>query len=205
MVISLVVGLLQLYCFTPVFLHSFLLHKTIFCITSQFFFHLVLLLDDTLTLSYLYFACSSNFAHLTNNHLSHIMFCLLLQCLPLLFLFVIIIDPLSLVLSQSIARINIYLFHLFSCFFIPSLVYFLFLFSCVFSSVFYFLNLPYVQIKSLFLLIFSFFLALFYLCCRIFSLSLLFCKLFPQVINNKSYTIIIIINNETNVLPMVPA
>lgn len=139
------------------------------------FFHLllVLLLDDTLTLSYLYFACSSNFAHLTNNHLSHIMFCLLLQCLPLLFLFVIIIDPLSLVLSQSIARINIYLFHLFSCFLLPHLYIFCFYFLVCFLLFFtFFLNLPYAQIKSLFLLIFSFFLALFYLCCRIFSLTL---------------------------------
>lgn len=132
-----------------------------------------MLLDDTLTLSYLYFACSSNFAHLTNNHLSHIMFCLLLQCLPLLFLFVIIIDPLSLVLSQSIARINIYLFHLFSCFLFPHLCIFCFYFLVCFLLFFtFFLNLPYAQIKSLFLLIFSFFLALFYLCCRIFSLSL---------------------------------
>lgn len=125
------------------------------------FFHhlLVLLLDDTLTLSYLYFACSSNFAHLTNNHLSHIMFCLLLQCLPLLFLFVIIIDPLSLVLSQSIARINIYLFHLFSCFFLfPHLCIFCFYFLVCFLLFFtFFLNLPYAQIKSLFLLIFLFF------------------------------------------------
>lgn len=111
----------------------------------------------------------------------------------------------SLSRSLAINRSHQYIFVSFILlFFIPSLVYFLFLFSCVFSSVFYFLNLPYAQIKSLFLLIFSFFLALFYLCCRIFF-SLLFCKLFPQVINNKSYTIIIIINNETNVLPMVPA
>lgn len=164
-----------------------------------------MLLDDTLTLSYLYFACSSNFAHLTNNHLSHIMFCLLLQCLPLLFLFVIIIDPLSLVLSQSIARINIYLFHLFSCFLFPHLCIFCFYFLVCFLLFFtFFLNLPYAQIKSLFLLIFSFFLALFISVIGFFF-SLLFCKLFPQVINNKSYTIIIIINNETNVLPMVPA
>lgn len=183
--------------------------KLYFVLLLSFFLHLllVLLLDDTLTLSYLYFACSSNFAHLTNNHLSHIMFCLLLQCLPLLFLFVIIIDPLSLVLSQSIARMNIYLFHLFSCFFFYSLtcVFFVFYFLVCFLLFFTFsLNLPYAQIKSLFLLIFLFF------PCSVLSLlsdffSLLFCKLFPQVINNKSYTIIIIINNETNVLPMVPA
>lgn len=113
-------------------------------------------------------------------------------------------SSLSLVLSQSIARINIYLFHLFSCFFyFLTCVFFVFIFLCVFFC-FFSLNLPYAQIKSLFLLIFSFFLALFLSLLSDF-LSLLFCKLFPQVINNKSYTIIIIINNETNVLPMVPA
>lgn len=54
-VISLVVGLLQLYCFfTPVFLHSFLLHKTIFFayyFLVVFHFHLfAVLLLNTLTL-----------------------------------------------------------------------------------------------------------------------------------------------------------
>lgn len=165
-----------------------------------------MLLDDTLTLSYLYFACSSNFAHLTNNHLSHIMVCLLLQCLPLLFLFVIIIDPLSLSFSRNQSLASIYICFIYSLVFLfPHLCIFCFYFLVCFLLFFtFFLNLPYAQIKSLFLLIFSFF------PCSVLSLlsdffSLLFCKLFSQVINNKSYTIIIIINNETNVLPMVPA
>lgn len=114
----------------------------------------------------------------------------------------------SLSRSLAINRSHQYIFVSFILLFFflfPHLCIFCFYFLVCFLLFFYFLNLPYAQIKSLFLLIFSFFLALFYLCCRIFSLSLLFCKLFPQVINNKSYTIIIIINNETNVLPMVPA
>lgn len=113
----------------------------------------------------------------------------------------------SLSRSLAINRSHQYIFVSFILLFFlfPHLCIFCFYFLVCFLLFFtFFLNLPYAQIKSLFLLIFSFF------ACSVLSLlsdffSLLFCKLFPQVINNKSYTIIIIINNETNVLPMVPA
>lgn len=110
--------------------------------------------------------------------------------------FIIIIDPLIVFLSS--AR-NIYFS--FILLFFPSLIFFL-----VFVSGF---NLAYAQIKSFvfIFLIFSLCLCLFFFVIGWFltrARSLFLSLVHFFVINNKSY-IIIIINNETNVLPMVPA
>lgn len=116
--LCLVVGFLcSCIVFTPVFLHSFLLHKTILYYFLVFFFFFLILLLVALSLLLIYFACS-NFAHLTNNHLSHIFFyfcnvCIIIIDLRALFRSLFLLLSRIVILSSAL---SIYIcFHLFSC------------------------------------------------------------------------------------------
>lgn len=180
--ITLVVGLFAVVLFLHLYFYIvFLLHKTIFCLLLLSFLSFssscfVARHPHTcFVLFYLILCLCSNFAHLTNNHLSHIMFCFYSSAMFTFFFLFCNYYRSSLVLSQSIALAHQYIFFVTFILLFYSLTYVFFLvfiFLCFFLVVFFFNLALRTQIKSLFLLIFSFFLLLFLSLSAIFFLIL---------------------------------
>lgn len=125
---------LQLYCFYTCIFTQFSLTQNYFVLLFSVFFFFLILLLVALSLLLIYFACS-NFAHLTNNHLSHIFFyfcnvCIIIIDLRALFRSLFLL--LSRIVILSSARSIYICFHLFSCVVFVFPLTNVFFFPCVF-------------------------------------------------------------------------